>query len=114
MIPRTPRSTRTDTLFPYTSLFRSFGSVSSARHVLEDSASPEKHRMLLDTTSGTARRRGALMTALPAREIIPMVRPFDLNQHLEALQLLLDAQTGDGAQVVIRDSAAKHIVRFDV
>src|SRR3546814_4734773 len=54
-----------------------------------------------------------LMTALPAREIIPMVRPFDLNQHLEALQLLLDAQTGDGAQVVIRDSAAKPLVRFD-
>jgi len=53
------------------------------------------------------------MTALPAREIIPMVRPFDLNQHLEALQLLLDAQTGDGAQVVIRDSAAKPLVRFD-
>src|SRR3546814_12789058 len=69
--------------------------------------------MLLDTTSGTARRRGALMTALPAREIIPMVRPFDLNQHLEALQLLLDAQTGDGAQVVIRDSAARPLVRFD-
>src|SRR3546814_5721611 len=69
--------------------------------------------MLLDTTSGTARRRGALMTPLPAREIIPMVRPFDLNQRLEALQLLLDAQTGDGAQVVIRDSAAKPLVRFD-
>src|SRR3546814_18134029 len=26
MIPRPPRSTRTDTLFPYTTLFRSFGS----------------------------------------------------------------------------------------
>src|SRR3546814_3716333 len=46
-------------------------------------------------------------------DLIPMVRPFDLNQHLEALQLLLDAQTGDGAQVVIRDSAAKPLVRFD-
>src|SRR3546814_8362378 len=27
MIPRTPRSTRTDTLFPYTTLFRSMGDV---------------------------------------------------------------------------------------
>src|SRR3546814_15455379 len=69
--------------------------------------------MLLDTTSGPARRRGALMTALPAREIIPMVRPFDLNQHLEALQLLHDSQTGDGATVVIRESAATPPARFD-
>src|SRR3546814_9689898 len=36
MIRRPPRSTRTDTLFPYTTLFRSFGreSVSSSSHGL--------------------------------------------------------------------------------
>src|SRR3546814_3632617 len=35
MVPRTPRSTRTDTLFPYTTLFRSAGS-EGAREGLAD------------------------------------------------------------------------------
>src|SRR3546814_16472670 len=35
MIRRPPRSTRTDTLFPYTTLFRSFGDRRSHRHLLE-------------------------------------------------------------------------------
>src|SRR3546814_19427401 len=34
MIRRPPRSTRTDTLFPYTTLFRSHGSKPSCTHVL--------------------------------------------------------------------------------
>src|SRR3546814_1418339 len=33
MIRRPPRSTRTDTLFPYTTLFRSFGIDSAAPHI---------------------------------------------------------------------------------
>src|SRR3546814_10276539 len=34
MIRRPPRSTRTDTLFPYTTLFRSHARAVNARHVL--------------------------------------------------------------------------------
>src|SRR3546814_1321825 len=34
MIRRPPRSTRTDTLFPYTTLFRSMGSTQTRRHML--------------------------------------------------------------------------------
>src|SRR3546814_5017376 len=36
MIRRPPRSTRTDTLFPYTTLFRSDGHADALRHDVED------------------------------------------------------------------------------
>src|SRR3546814_11146468 len=37
---RPPRSTRTDTLFPYTSLFRSFGEAGGEHRVVEDAFQP--------------------------------------------------------------------------
>src|SRR3546814_2087845 len=40
MIRRPPRSTRTDTLFPYTTLFRSKRASSNARSVLPDAVGP--------------------------------------------------------------------------
>src|SRR3546814_17961704 len=36
MIRRPPRSTRTDTLFPYTTLFRSFGVLGASSHTAEE------------------------------------------------------------------------------
>src|SRR3546814_2846774 len=55
MIRRPPRSTRTDTLFPYTTLFRSLGrglAVDPERHRAEDrrarAADPGDHRDALD------------------------------------------------------------------
>src|SRR3546814_3157607 len=51
MIRRPPRSTRTDTLFPYTTLFRSGHAAGAARHL------PGRRRRLLDPRLG--RRRGA-------------------------------------------------------
>src|SRR3546814_13954757 len=40
MIPRPPRSTRTDTLFPYTTLFRSSNLIGNALKFTDDRTSP--------------------------------------------------------------------------
>src|SRR3546814_14008581 len=53
MIRRPPRSTRTDTLFPYTTLFRSHGQLSRGRR-LQD-LQPRARRL----SPAEARRRGA-------------------------------------------------------
>jgi len=42
-----------------------------------------------------------------------MVRTLDLNQHLQALQSLLDAQAGDGTQVLVKTTAQEARVKFD-
>lgn len=42
-----------------------------------------------------------------------MVYMFDLNQHLGTLQSLLDAQGGDRAQIAIRASEEKSLVKVD-
>src|SRR3546814_20476871 len=49
MLPRPPRSTRTDTLFPYTTLFRSAADdvIADARQVLHTTAADHHHRVLL-------------------------------------------------------------------
>ncbi|MDE8654276.1 hypothetical protein [Novosphingobium album (ex Liu et al. 2023)] len=49
---------------------------------------------------------------LPSKEI-PMVRMFDLNQHLRTLKSLLDAQAGDRAEVALKVSAEKSPVKLD-
>src|SRR3546814_20917964 len=56
MIRRPPRSTRTDTLFPYTTLFRSIAKLRAARalwaRVLEAcDVDPEQRRMALHVTT---------------------------------------------------------------
>src|SRR3546814_12088222 len=63
MIRRTPRSTRTDTLFPYTTLFRSFA---WARHGDPRSGTGTMHRALgLPEHAGC---RAALYRCVPAME----------------------------------------------
>src|SRR3546814_5169378 len=62
MIRRPPRSTRTDTLFPYTTLFRSADSGRSACRHLE----------VVDLGNKQAPRRGGILSrlhALPARPL---------------------------------------------
>src|SRR3546814_14407292 len=46
MIRRPPRSTRTDTLFPYTTLFRSLGEALMALSDLDMAVRAEEHRAL--------------------------------------------------------------------
>lgn len=90
-----------------------FGIVSSARDLPEDKPSPKKRPMLLDAISETAPHEGMVTSALRTKEIIPMACMFDLNQHLGTLQSLLDTQAGDRAQVVIRTSEEKSLVKVD-
>src|SRR3546814_13978444 len=56
MIRRPPRSTRTDTLFPYTTLFRSLRRCGNARPVSDKAAQPigaeRRHLPVLDFQSG--------------------------------------------------------------
>src|SRR3546814_68174 len=51
MIRRPPRSTRTDTLFPYTTLFRAFRELAGAEQAV---ASGNRQRRQFDPTRGTA------------------------------------------------------------
>src|SRR3546814_19892461 len=54
---RPPGSTRTDTLFPYTTLFRSFSDVCEAGRVLAPSDCTERRRAPLSALPGTIRLR---------------------------------------------------------
>src|SRR3546814_5475903 len=61
MIRRPPRSTRTDTLFPYTTLFRSAGRKAAAaehRRADFDTDLDAVHRTLPDRVGGDLRVRG--------------------------------------------------------
>src|SRR3546814_6611853 len=54
MIRRPPRSTRTDTLFPYTTLFRSTafdGVIAEARNLMAEEAARRRVRMDIDVES---------------------------------------------------------------
>src|SRR3546814_6805694 len=85
MLRRPPRSTRTDTLFPYTTLFRSRDLVGAH-----------------DVPGGPRRRRGgAAQMADPARHPVPLVqsrlsrlrrfprRPYRSEEHTSELQSLM-------------------------
>src|SRR3546814_4221059 len=51
MIRRPPRSTRTDTLFPYTTLFRSLGSenLHEAKHIKQSDVIPQLYNPIMKT-----------------------------------------------------------------
>src|SRR3546814_12797092 len=76
MIPRPPRSTRTDTLFPYTTLFRSRSSPPSAFPAMNE---PKRFtrsindRVLAGVVGGIAHRYGWSSTLLRAIYVIVSV-----------------------------------------
>src|SRR3546814_7665839 len=81
MIRRPPRSTRTDTLFPYTTLFRSFDLFGPERqcfHRAEDRRSVETARLVaraiggidLDLVDGLVRQRKASREIIFARLVV--------------------------------------------
>src|SRR3546814_13142410 len=76
MIRRPPRSTRTDTLFPYTTLFRSIG-------ITHGLAPVERIRLLL------ARRRPGDDSPLPR-----VKAPVELQPLLHTIQQLLERLQG--------------------
>src|SRR3546814_10057384 len=83
MIRRPPRSTRTDTLFPYTTLFRS----TAARSDRHDRA--DRRRLVLGT--GRARRGDALFgrTGEGARDRGQKARHPRSEEHTSELQSLM-------------------------
>src|SRR3546814_14591258 len=58
MIRRPPRSTRTDTLFPYTTLFRS--ALKMARQYFLEIGQPQRHRIIARQQSYHGNTLGAL------------------------------------------------------
>src|SRR3546814_4276266 len=87
MIRRPPRSTRTDTLFPYTTLCRS-DPVDWSRHVLPHPLRPQPHRL-------PAHRRGPHRAVLlaggapPRRPVHPADRGHRSEEHTSELQSLM-------------------------
>src|SRR3546814_2685645 len=85
MIRRPPRSTRTDTLFPYTTLFRSAGAISARQPVLSrrhgGAAGIDEPAAVADATA-----------ALPARRLYQEVARRSVGrseEHTSELQSLM-------------------------
>src|SRR3546814_8107041 len=91
MIRRPPRSTRTDTLFPYTTLFRS--AVGLARNAEPQIARDLAHHAFLESAQGKAQevelvlRRREQEIALIARRIDRAVQRSE--EHTSELQSLM-------------------------
>src|SRR3546814_14576368 len=89
MILRPPRSTRTDTLFPYTTLFRSHAAGSGGRGALADGRRCPSQR--LSALNGAVHLRGipvGPMLGLTRRPIlvedricVPVLGPFRVSPH---------------------------------
>src|SRR3546814_9282393 len=97
MIRRPPRSTRTDTLFPYTTLFRSpcatFGNASTAR--------PTVHGLLQNAPWMAGAPRGRSIAKHPARKGTAATRRLEMALRLDLLE---HSEEIDGLQV--RDGRA--------
>src|SRR3546814_19019039 len=102
MIRRPPRSTRTDTLFPYTTLFRSF-----AHHRVEQLPAfvgRELEQRLVDRAEGDVGARGGLVVGgldLDARlrgvaHRIALLVGLDLDAAQAAFPSALDASNAGG------------------
>src|SRR3546814_17866793 len=74
MIRRPPRSTRTDTLFPYTTLFRSDRAHILLGLVVAVSNLDEVVRIIRGSNSPTAAREALLLREWPIGEIAPYIR----------------------------------------
>src|SRR3546814_9042581 len=94
MIPRPPRSTRTDTLFPYTTLFRSFGDNS---RVL---------KWVVGRVAGTADAVDTPIGRVPAASAID-VSGLDLDEGTLAELLTVDAETWRGELPQLEEHYAK-------
>src|SRR3546814_4235447 len=90
MIRRPPRSTRTDTLFPYTTLFRSrhLADIGErALALLVDAHVPgERHLGVLDAVE---RRVGAVAGALQLADLQALVADLRSEEHTSELQSLM-------------------------
>src|SRR3546814_12991313 len=76
MIRRPPRSTRTDTLFPYTTLFRSLDA-----HTAKAVAEVVRRRIDEGTLEPSAAVKAALPTSNPAEEVARLKKAGRLNSE---------------------------------
>src|SRR3546814_7102057 len=89
MIRRPPRSTRTDTLFPYTTLFRSaIRRRSGALPVLPDAALPAQHRRHGGHGTPGALSQGAAGAVPPRRAALTNLHGRSV-EHTSELQSLM-------------------------
>src|SRR3546814_2796875 len=109
MIRRPPRSTRTDTLFPYTTLFRSYKITRFKNVRLQDIGfrrareKPEKVKLFL-----TKRLKAALGDRYDPVAFTPPYNPWDQRLCLVPDADFFEAMTAGKASVV-----TDHIERFD-
>src|SRR3546814_5985489 len=103
MIRRPPRSTRTDTLFPYTTLFRSTRAIEQFITLQQEGVSPERALESVEVEPAAARFvRQTLQTALHApahsvaaafvhgrESVIPQMFQRRSEEHTSELQSLM-------------------------
>src|SRR3546814_12456475 len=104
MIPRQPRSTRTDTLFPYTTLFRSAASTSPAERRRRRPATTGSRGGRIPGRASVQAGGGAARGAGAARHDAFLLEELGQLLHHRAAELL-GIDDGDGAAVV-----AGHVV----
>src|SRR3546814_21035823 len=98
MIRRPPRSTRTDTLFPYTTLFRSRARGTGPAAVRDDAGAAADRRIvqLLARRARGGRRRDAIVRQFPALRF----------QHLQSRRLDRSEEHTSELQSLMRTSYA--------
>src|SRR3546814_20017785 len=87
MIRRPPRSTRTDTLFPYTTLFRSPSAISSAPRRSATCTASAAGRVRLTSILGGAWAGGSGQVALPSAAATRVL--LRSEEHTSELQSLM-------------------------
>src|SRR3546814_13477322 len=91
MIRRPPRSTRTDTLFPYTTLFRSRRNVERARQIIDNGVEQRLDALVLEGRTAQHGREGEVERALADQALQRRdVRLLAFEIGLHRLVVLLD------------------------
>src|SRR3546814_6012435 len=108
MIRRPPRSTRTDTLFPYTTLFRSRGGVwgggaRATHHPAATNEQARKSRCPSSEEEGLAFTKSSLSRSCPARAA---ARPWAARRHYPCLRSLRSEEHTSELQSLMRISYA--------
>src|SRR3546814_1381002 len=91
MIRRPPRSTRTDTLFPYTTLFRSRRNVERARQIIDNGVEQRLDALVLEGRTAQHGHEGEVERALADQALQRRdVRLLAFEIGLHRLVVLLD------------------------
>src|SRR3546814_1254136 len=88
MIRRPPRSTRTDTLFPYTTLFRSANDSSSTKRPGLGGVGNELGKIELHVVAGLGRAEPRTVDVAVQRQVHRAIAPGRSEEHTSELQSL--------------------------